>query len=150
MDRRLVFPVFCLFQLTMALTTPLPSPNAPAIVFERGAECAAPTRCGRISEALLPCDKAGMDETELRRCICTRDPSWETDVMECVLCWEAEPPNYQLAIAIDYANKHLCKPGPVDVCELQCTNAWHVYNSCGGLDQDKQGCICRYKYLWEA
>ncbi|KAK3312440.1 hypothetical protein B0H66DRAFT_570655 [Apodospora peruviana] len=134
------------FFRSCALATRILSPDS---IFRRNPECAAPSRCGRTSDAMLNCDKIGTDETELRRCICTRDPYWETDVLECALCWEAELPNYELGIALDYANKHLCKPGPVALCEPLCTIAWHVLSTCGSASADNQDCICRYKYIWE-
>ncbi|KAM7210607.1 hypothetical protein V8F06_014015 [Rhypophila decipiens] len=125
------------------------TPRTSLDLSRRTGDCAAPSRCGRTSEAMFQCDKVGTDETELLRCICTRDPTWETDVLECALCWEAELPSYELGVALDMANKHICKPGPVEMCEVQCTIAWHVLNTCGDISSNQQGCICRYKYLWE-
>ncbi|KAK3394417.1 hypothetical protein B0H63DRAFT_517551 [Podospora didyma] len=111
-------------------------------------ECARADKCGRISDAMLTCDRLGTDETELRRCICTRDPTWEKDVLECVLCWNAEPPNYELGIVLKYSQKHLCGGGVVDVCESICNPAWHTIHTCGSAGSDKQACICRYKPAW--
>ncbi|KAK3687151.1 hypothetical protein B0T22DRAFT_478513 [Podospora appendiculata] len=121
---------------------------------EVAADCAADDQCGRASTIELRCERPGTNATQ---CICVGDKTFDTDALNCVMCWaQYTVPPYELGVALDYQSKISCGPRApststtLNECDWTCRVAWQVGNTCGSYDSDATTCICRYKFIWQS
>jgi len=121
--------------------------------------CPAGGACTLPSQAMLKCGpNNGLNLTVMQPCICTEDPTWDQDILDCVQCW-IEPianggSDYELGVAIQESMFISCGPpiaSSVELfpCSLQCRTIWEVGNTCGGYGKDVKECICKYHYSWD-
>ena len=116
-------------------------------------DCTLGDECYRTSRAALRCNY-GWTSPELVDCVCGQDPSWDRDVLECIMCWARQPGMpYEVDTAVKYGMYVSCGASPVPACDASpgfCRPAWEVINTCGGYGLAQKDCICNYYFAWQA